>query len=96
MIAASNQTGVGSRWTLEYDYGHTYHQTEFSHAAVESLIGKFKADQGASTSVSQAYLRNYFVGDRSMLLTPFWPEYVCALGNDTAKGYAACICASGK
>lgn len=96
VIAASNQTGVGTKWTVEYDYGRTYHQAEFSAAAVESLIGKFKADQSASTAVSQAYLRDYFVGDRSMLLAPFWPQYVCALGNDTAKGYAACVCGAGQ
>jgi sphingomyelin phosphodiesterase acid-like 3 len=96
VIAASNQTGIATSWSKEYDYAQTYREPQFSSSAVEDLIGKFKADHGANTTPSEAYLRSYFVGDRSMLLIPFWPQYVCALDNHTAKGYAACVCPTGK
>ena len=96
VIAASNQTGMATNWTKEYDYTQTYREPQFSPSAVEDLIGKFRADHGANTAPSEAYLRSYFVGDRSIMLTPFWPQYVCALDNHTAKGYAACVCSTGK
>ncbi|HEX4757963.1 MAG TPA: metallophosphoesterase [Terracidiphilus sp.] len=96
VISASNQTGIATNWTKEYDYAQTYHQSQFSPSAVADLIAKFHADHGANTAPSEAYLRSYFVGDRSMLLSPFWPQYVCALDSYTAKGYAACVCSTGK
>jgi sphingomyelin phosphodiesterase acid-like 3 len=96
VVAASNQTGIAAKWTTEYDYARTYHEAQFSPSAVKALIDGFKADSGAKTEASQAYIRNYFIGDRSADLSPFWPQYVCALDNYTAKGYAACICSPGK
>jgi sphingomyelin phosphodiesterase acid-like 3 len=96
VIAASNQTGIAAKWAGEYDFVQTYHEAEFSPSAVEGLIHKFKVDRLANTAVSESYLRSYFVGDRSAALTPFWPQYVCALNNYTAKGYAACVCSTGK
>lgn len=92
VITASNQTGVGATWSLEYDYGHTYHETQFAPANLKHLIVEFRADHGSQQEISSAYLRNYFVGDRSSMLKPFWPQYVCALGNSTAKAYGACVC----
>jgi sphingomyelin phosphodiesterase acid-like 3 len=96
VIAASNQTGIATNWAKEYDYAQTYHEPQFSTSAVADLIGKFSADHGANSAASEAYLRSYFVGDRSFLLSPFWPQYVCALENHTTKGYAACVCSTGK
>ena len=96
VIAASNQTGVATNWTKEYDYAQTYHESQFSPSALADLIAKFRADHGANTAPSEAYLRSYFVGDRSIVLSPFWPQYVCALDNHTTKGYAACVCSTGK
>jgi hypothetical protein len=29
-------------------------------------------------------------------LSPFWPEYVCALDNHTAREFAACVCPAAK
>jgi hypothetical protein len=46
--------------------------------------------------VSEAYIRNYFVGDLSLAISPFWPQYACALDNHTAKAYAACVCSNAK
>ncbi len=95
VIAASNQTGVANRWVKEYDFRETYHENEFSPATLGKLLGEFRADSNAATGISQAYIRDYFVGDASRELTPFWPQYVCALDNHTSKSFAACVCSSG-
>jgi sphingomyelin phosphodiesterase acid-like 3 len=94
VVEASNQTGLDTSWTAEYDYAKTYHQAEFSPSALKELLAGFTADKDAKTDASQAYIRNYFVGDMSRELSPFWPEYVCALDNYGAKGFAACVCAA--
>jgi sphingomyelin phosphodiesterase acid-like 3 len=96
VIAASNQTGIAATWTRKYDYAQAYHEAKFSPSTVEALIGEFKSDPGAKTGVSEAYIRNYFVGDRSFLLRPFWPQYACALDNHSAKAFAKCVCSTSK
>ncbi|HEV2486631.1 MAG TPA: hypothetical protein VGT08_13955 [Terracidiphilus sp.] len=96
VIAASNQTGIATNWVKEYDYAQTFHQTQFSPMTVKKMIDGFTIDHSANTLASEAYLRHYFVGDRAALLSPFWPQYVCALDNYTAKGYAACVCSTTK
>ncbi|GAC1361777.1 MAG: hypothetical protein NVSMB3_10000 [Acidobacteriaceae bacterium] len=90
--AASNLTGVDAVWGKAYAYGETYHEAAFSPAALERLLGGFKADRDATGELSRAYLKNYFAGDRSALLTPWWPQYVCAMGEPTAAGFAGCVC----
>ncbi len=94
VVAASNQSGIATTWNEEYDFAKTYHETEFSSSTLKKLLEGFAADQTASTAASAAYIRDYFVGDMSSVLTPFWPEYVCALDNQTAKGFAACVCST--
>ena len=96
VIAASNQTGIGTAWSKEYDYGPTYHEPELSSAAVKELAGKFQADHAANLPISQSYLRNYFVGDRAAELSLFWPQYTCTFDHYTAKGYASCLCPVGQ
>jgi sphingomyelin phosphodiesterase acid-like 3 len=96
VIAASNQTGIATAWTMEYDFGQVYHEAQFSPSTVRELIGEFKSDLGAKTAVSKAYIRNYFVGDRSIELSPFWPQYNCAMDNYTAEAYTRCVCATDK
>jgi len=96
VISASNQTGTETKWTPEYNFAETYRETQFSSANVEELIDAFHADGDAKTALSQAYIRNYFAGDMSRELTPFWPEYVCALDNHSAKAFAACVCPAAK
>jgi len=96
VIAASNQTGVDTKWSKEYDYAQTYHEAEFSTGAVRHLMAEFKEDRDSKLQISNDYMRNYFVGDRSFELKPFWPQYVCALTNATARSYAACVCSNGK
>lgn len=94
VIAASNKTGLDTTWTKEYDFDQTYGQTAFSARPVASLIAGFASDPAAQTESSQAYLRNYFVRDLSLVLKAFWPQYVCALQNDSAAGYSVCSCHS--
>jgi len=96
VIAASNQTGIAAAWTREYDYAQTYHESQFSPSAEKELIDEFKADPVAKKAVSEAYLRDYFVGNMGRELSLFWPQYVCALDHRTAKGYAACVCSAAK
>jgi sphingomyelin phosphodiesterase acid-like 3 len=96
VIAANNQTGINAHWTAEYDYARSYHEARFSSSAVKELIGEFRADRDAKTEASKAYLRGYFVGDRSMVLNLFWAQYVCALDNYTARKYTACVCSAAR
>jgi sphingomyelin phosphodiesterase acid-like 3 len=96
VIEASNKTGIGAAWTMEYDYAETYHEAQVSSSNVNELIEKFHADGGAKTEASKAYLRNYFVGDGSAALSIVWPEYVCTLSNYTTKAFVACVCSIGK
>lgn len=96
VIAASNQTGIDTKWSQEYDYAQSYHEPQFSPGPVKDLISEFQQDRDAKQQISIDYIRNYFVGDRSSELQPFWPQYVCALTNATAKSYAACVCTAPK
>jgi sphingomyelin phosphodiesterase acid-like 3 len=94
VIAASNQTGVATTWTTEYNFAKTYRQAVFSSATLKELTDSFSKDRSANAAPSQTYIRNYFVGDMSRALTPFWTTYVCAVKNHTAKGFAACVCST--
>jgi sphingomyelin phosphodiesterase acid-like 3 len=96
VIEAPNQTGMAAKWTVEYDYAQTYHEMQFSNSTVKELIAKFKADPGARTAASKAYIRNYYVGDLSLVLSPFWRQDYCALDNYTAKAYASCVCSTAR
>ena len=92
VIAASNQTGIGTEWTEEYDFAKTYHEPAFTPAALGSLILGFKNDPGAKSAASQSYLENYGTGTGARELGAFWPAYVCSLANDAADAYRACVC----
>lgn len=96
VIAASNQTGIDTAWSGEYDYAQSYHEAQFSPSALRKLITNFENDGDAKTAASREYIRDYYVGDHFAELAPFWPKYICALANYTAKSYAACVCAPGK
>ncbi len=92
VFAASNQTGVDTQWTEEYDYAEAYHEPSFSSSSVVNLVAEFKADPLAQSQASENYLKNYFVGDVSRQIKPFWPLYVCALANHTEDAYRSCAC----
>ncbi len=96
VIEASNKTGIATTWAEEYDYDRTYSSPGFSSMSVAKTLKEFTDDAHAATDGSKAYIRNFFVGDQSPVLKPLWPQYVCALGNDTAKAFASCVCNTGK
>ena len=96
VFVASNQTGLHTTWTEDYDFDHAYGTPAFSAAAVNDLIGQFRHDPKAQTGASQQYIRSYYKGDVAKELTPFWPQYTCSLANTTAAGYKACVCGTGK
>ena len=97
VVAASNQSGIGATWSPEYDYASAFGQSSFDAASVRAIIAAFQADSSAHQPASEAYLSHYFIGSNEVgLLRPFWPQYVCALANTTAKAYAGCVCSSGK
>ncbi|WP_348267256.1 metallophosphoesterase [Edaphobacter paludis] len=94
VFSSSNGTGIDTSWSKEYGYGQTYHQAAFTPAALEKLIEEFRADPNAKMDVSRAYINDFFVGDRSSLIKPLWPQYVCALRHSTSKGFRDCICSA--
>lgn len=94
VFAASNQTGLDTLWTREYDYSQTYHAEAFSPVALSKLVKEFQEDPDAKTEASQAFITNFVVGDRSSLIKPLWPQYVCALTHDTSQGFKGCVCPS--
>ena len=96
VFVASNRTGINATWTEEYDFARTYNQAEFSAAALKSLIEGFHADGAAQTSASQSYIRNYGAGMGARELEQFWPQYICALKNDEAAAFQACVCGGTK
>jgi len=95
VIAASRSDGAPSTaWLEEYDYDATYRQRAFDAPALTKLFAGFAQDPAASTEASEAYLRNYFVRDRSLELRFFWPQYVCALSAYSTEPYKTCRCAT--
>ena len=53
VIAASNQTGVDTKWSEEYDFDRTYQLPAFTATTVGNLIAGFKADPSAQSAASQ-------------------------------------------
>jgi sphingomyelin phosphodiesterase acid-like 3 len=92
VYAAPEDAGDAGPWKEEYDFDQAYQQKAFSASALAALTAGFASDTGGTTSASEAYLRNYFVRDRSAELRLFWPEYVCAMFNDGADAYRHCRC----
>jgi histidinol phosphatase-like enzyme len=94
VFVASNQTGIGTSWTEEYDFAKAYNKTEFSAASIRSLIADFAADPAAQTEKSQNFIRNYGSGETLRELQLFWPIYVCSLKNDAGDAFATCTCSA--
>ena len=92
VIAASNQTGIDTNWSEEYDFAQTYHEPAFTAATLGNLILRFKNDPGAKTDASQSYLRNYMTGVDLRMLTLIWPAYECSLTNNAADAFRECVC----
>jgi len=96
VFAASNETGINAVWKEEYDYDKTFKQSDFSAASLSKLVVDFQADPDATTDASKAYLRNYYVRDRSLELRLFWPQYVCAVSAFNIDDYKTCRCSNSK
>jgi sphingomyelin phosphodiesterase acid-like 3 len=92
VIAASNQTGIATKWTEEYDFAKAYHEPAFTPAAVADLIAGFKTDPAAQTSASQNYLRYYMTGVNMRMMALIWHPYVCSLTNAATDVYRECVC----
>ncbi|MGH9605211.1 MAG: metallophosphoesterase [Terracidiphilus sp.] len=102
VIEAPNRTGVGGKWSEEYDFAKTYQPellptpAEFSPSALEKLIGEFQADPTAQNPPSSIYVDDYSTGRHSRSLAAFWPLYVCSLENYTADGFDKCACSGSR
>jgi sphingomyelin phosphodiesterase acid-like 3 len=94
VFVASNQTGVATSWTEEYDFDKAYNKTEFSAASIKSLIADFASDRSGQTEESQNFIRNFGSGETLRELQLFWPIYVCALRNDAGEAFASCACSA--
>jgi sphingomyelin phosphodiesterase acid-like 3 len=92
VFTSSNQTGLDALWKEEYDYDRSFKEPSYSAKTLDSLTKSFVADVPAIKAASEAYLRYYYVRDRSLELRLLWPQYSCALANYTAEGYASCRC----
>ncbi len=93
VIVASNASGVGTKWTEEYDFAKTYGQVSFTATTVRNVIADFGADPSAQEKASQSYIRNYGSGMGARELSQFWKPYVCSLANDgPADAFRACLC----
>jgi sphingomyelin phosphodiesterase acid-like 3 len=96
VYAASNETGINASWKEEYDYDKEYKQSDFSAPSLSKLVVGFRSDPDAATDASRAYLRNYYVRDRSLELRLFWPQYVCAVAAYNVDDYKNCRCSKSK
>jgi sphingomyelin phosphodiesterase acid-like 3 len=94
VFVASNQTGVNTKWTEEYDFDKAYNTNEFSATSLRSLIAEFAADSSAQSAMSRNYIRSYGSGETRPELEAFWPLYVCSLQHDAGDALAACACAA--
>ncbi|MFY9853553.1 MAG: metallophosphoesterase [Terracidiphilus sp.] len=95
VFAASNTTGVDTKWAEEYDFARSFRSAEFTSSSVSHVIAGFAADPDAKTSASERYIQNFSVGFASPLLRLAWPEYVCTLSNYTAESFRSCACPAG-
>jgi sphingomyelin phosphodiesterase acid-like 3 len=92
VFVASNQSGVDTQWSEEYDFAQAYKEPAFTAATVADLVAGFKADPTAQSSASQSYIRNYGSGSAARALGVFWQPYTCALRNDGADAFRSCVC----
>jgi sphingomyelin phosphodiesterase acid-like 3 len=101
VYSASNQTGVGTEWGLEYRYSTTYKEPDFSAASVKKLTDGFLADKAGSAPASMAYQKYFFVGDpgvsanaKAAAMRIVWPTYACSMTAMGEKAFRSCACAA--
>ena len=59
VFVASNQTGIDTKWSEEYDFAKTYKEPAFTAATVADLVAGFKADPTAQAAASESYIQNF-------------------------------------
>ena len=99
VYAASNQTGIDTRWAEEYIYSKAYAMPDFSGASAAQLSAGFLADAVGASDTSHAYQRFYFVGGTGMAanvkaaaMQTVWPTYACSIAQAHKDGFKACLC----
>ena len=99
VYSASNQTGISTEWSEEYNYAKTYGMPDFSGPSAAKLSSIFLADKSGSTDPSLAYQRFYFVGDpgvtanaKAAAMKLVWHAYACSITNTSDTDYHACVC----
>lgn len=94
VFTASNATGLSTAWTREYAFDQTYGEKEFSSAALEDLIGRFRSDLAGTSAETHAYEQHFYKGGglASLALGMYWQGYVCGMDHPTALGFKACAC----
>jgi len=98
VYVASNATGVATTWSKEYGFDETYHETAFTAASLEDLIGRFRADLPGTSAESQAYEQHFYKGGGlpALALGRYWQAYVCSMDHPTAQGFKRCACGQTK
>ncbi len=89
---ANAESGPHIAWHESYDYAAAYSEKVFDPAAVSQLIQRFDSTDGADAGVVTHYQQHYTTGLKRMALQAVWPQYVCSMHHDTAKGFAGCSC----
>ena len=89
---ASNKTGVGTRWSEEYDFDTTYYEQAFTSVSLSALISRLRTDKEGVGAESRAYQTHFRKGSNGKKLSPSWPGYVCSLDNSTAESFKTCVC----
>jgi sphingomyelin phosphodiesterase acid-like 3 len=99
VFAADNQTGVGTKWSLEYTYSATYGMPDYSAASITKLTSAFLADPRSQGAKTQSYESFYFVGGpsaginlKAAAMKIIWPVYACSITHDHAKSFSDCAC----
>ena len=93
---SSNGTGVDATWKKTYSFRETYHLPAYTPEALQGLLDGFEADPEVHGEASQAYMTHIIPGEKGMVLKLLWPQYACTLQHNTMKGYAGCVCGTGK
>ncbi len=103
VYAASNQTGIDTKWREEYRFSTSYHLPDLSGASLQKLTASFVDDKNGSSDTSKAYQQFFYVGDpgatqgikssmKSAAMQIVWPTYACAIAHSDAASYRACAC----
>ncbi len=103
VYAASNQTGINTKWSEEYRYSTTYHLPDVSGVSLQKLTASFVDDKSGASAPSKAYQQFFYVGEpgaaqgitasiKAAVMQVVWPTYACAIAHPDAASYRTCVC----